>query len=29
MDRYDFSGALTAIWQLVRRANQYVDETAP
>ncbi len=29
LDRYDFSGALTAIWQLVRRANQYVDETAP
>jgi methionyl-tRNA synthetase len=29
LDRYDFSGALAAIWQLVRRANQYVDETAP
>jgi methionyl-tRNA synthetase len=29
LDRYDFSGALAAIWQLVRRANQYVDETEP
>jgi methionyl-tRNA synthetase len=29
LDRYDFSGALATIWQLVRRANQYVDETEP
>jgi methionyl-tRNA synthetase len=29
LDRYDFSSALAAIWQLVRRANQYVDETEP
>lgn len=29
LDRYDFSGALAAIWQLVRRANQYVDESTP
>jgi methionyl-tRNA synthetase len=29
LDRYDFCGALAAIWQLVRRANQYVDETEP
>jgi methionyl-tRNA synthetase len=29
LGRYDFSGALAAIWQLVRRANQYVDETEP
>ncbi len=29
LDRYDFSGALADIWQLVRRANRYVDESAP
>jgi methionyl-tRNA synthetase len=29
LERYDFSGGLAAIWQLVRRANQYVDETEP
>ena len=29
LKRYDFSGALAAIWQLVRRANKYVDETEP
>jgi methionyl-tRNA synthetase len=29
LDHYDFSGALAGIWQLVRRANQYVDECEP
>ncbi len=29
LGRYDFSGALAGIWQLVRRANKYVDETEP
>ncbi len=29
MDGMDLSGALAAIWQLVGRANKYVDETAP
>jgi len=29
LDRLDFSNALAAIWKLVRRANRYVDETAP
>lgn len=29
MDKLDFSNALEAIWRLVRRANKYIDETAP
>ena len=29
LDRYDITNALDAIWQLVRRLNQYVEETAP
>ncbi len=29
MDALDFSGALDATWLLVRRANRYVEETAP
>ncbi|KUK36077.1 MAG: Methionine--tRNA ligase [Thermacetogenium phaeum] len=29
LERFDFSSALAAIWQLVRRANRYVDETTP
>ncbi|MFX4262891.1 methionine--tRNA ligase [Pelotomaculum propionicicum] len=29
VDRTDISGALSAIWRLVGRANKYVDETAP
>ncbi|HOV79114.1 MAG TPA: methionine--tRNA ligase [Bacillota bacterium] len=29
MNRMDISGALSAIWRLVGRANKYVDETAP
>ncbi len=29
MEKMDFSGALTEIWRLIRRANKYLDETAP
>ncbi|MCX7599571.1 MAG: methionine--tRNA ligase [Armatimonadetes bacterium] len=29
MDQYDFSGALEALWALVRRANKFLDERAP
>jgi methionyl-tRNA synthetase len=29
LDRFDITGALETIWQLVRRLNQYVEETAP
>jgi methionyl-tRNA synthetase len=29
LDRFDVTNALDAIWQLVRRLNQYVEETAP
>ncbi len=29
LDHYEFSGALLAIWKIVRRANRYIDETAP
>lgn len=29
LDKLDFPGALSAIWQLVSRANKYIDETAP
>lgn len=29
MDKLDFSNALEAVWKLVRRANKYIDETAP
>ncbi len=29
MDKLDYSNALEAIWKLVRRANKYIDETAP
>ncbi len=28
-ERFDFGGALAAVWQLVHRANRYVDETTP
>ncbi|MDQ3701892.1 MAG: methionine--tRNA ligase [Chloroflexota bacterium] len=29
MERWDFDGALDGAWQLVRRANQYIDENEP
>lgn len=29
MDSYNFSGALGAVWQLIARANKYIDETQP
>ncbi|NMA52096.1 MAG: class I tRNA ligase family protein, partial [Peptococcaceae bacterium] len=29
VDAIDLSGALSALWRLVGRANKYVDETAP
>lgn len=29
MEEMDFSGALAAVWQLIRRTNKYLDETAP
>lgn len=29
LERFDFSNALAAVWQLVHRANRYVDETQP
>jgi methionyl-tRNA synthetase len=29
LDRKEFSKALESIWQLVRRGNRYIDETAP
>jgi methionyl-tRNA synthetase len=29
LERFDITGALEAIWQVVRRLNQYVEETAP
>ena len=29
MDRLEISVALEAIWELVKRANKYIDETAP
>ncbi len=29
LDHYEFSGALVGIWKIVRRANRYIDETAP
>jgi methionyl-tRNA synthetase len=29
LDRFDVTGALEAIWQVVRRLNRYVEETAP
>jgi methionyl-tRNA synthetase len=29
MDEWDLSGALEAIWRLVRRLNAYVEETKP
>jgi methionyl-tRNA synthetase len=29
MDRFSFSTALEEIWNLVRRTNKYIDETAP
>lgn len=28
-EKMDFANALTAIWQLVNRANKYIDETMP
>lgn len=28
-ERFDLSGMLAAVWQLVHRANRYVDETTP
>jgi methionyl-tRNA synthetase len=28
-DKIDFANALTSIWQLVNRANKYIDETMP
>lgn len=29
MDQYDFSGALEALWGLVRQANKFLDDRAP
>jgi methionyl-tRNA synthetase len=29
MDRFEFNMALEAIWQVVRRANKYIDENTP
>jgi methionyl-tRNA synthetase len=29
LDRFDITGGLDEIWQLVRRLNQYVEESAP
>ncbi|MHB1629134.1 MAG: methionine--tRNA ligase subunit beta, partial [Bacilli bacterium] len=29
LDRFEFGPALSAIWTIVRRANRYIDETAP
>jgi methionyl-tRNA synthetase len=29
LDRFDITGALDAIWQVVRRLNRYVEESAP
>jgi methionyl-tRNA synthetase len=29
LERFDFGDALAAVWQLVHRANRYVDETTP
>lgn len=29
LERFDFAAALAAAWELVARANKYVDETAP
>jgi methionyl-tRNA synthetase len=29
IDRWELDGALTAIWALIRRANQYLEERAP
>jgi methionyl-tRNA synthetase len=29
LERFDFAGALAAVWELVARANKYVDEAAP
>lgn len=29
MDKLDFAAALSVIWQLVSRANKYIDETMP
>ncbi|RPJ47069.1 MAG: methionine--tRNA ligase [Candidatus Latescibacterota bacterium] len=29
MDRFEFHNALAAVWELVRRANQYIEESAP
>jgi len=28
-DRFDYSGALSAVWELVRAANRYLEESAP
>lgn len=29
MDKFDFSRALESVWQLIGRANKYIDETEP
>ncbi|MBE3580875.1 MAG: methionine--tRNA ligase [Thermoanaerobacteraceae bacterium] len=29
LERFEFARALTAIWQLIDRANKYIEETAP
>ncbi|MCD4814573.1 methionine--tRNA ligase [bacterium] len=29
MERLDFSGALTLVWDLVKRANKYIEESSP
>ena len=29
MDKLDFSRALESVWQLIGRANKYIDETEP
>ncbi len=29
MDRFEFHNALAAVWELIRRANRYIEENAP
>ncbi|MBN1825145.1 MAG: methionine--tRNA ligase [Candidatus Eisenbacteria bacterium] len=29
MDRFEFHNALAAVWDLIRRANRYIEESAP
>ena len=29
MDRLDYAGALEAVWELVKRTNRYIEDSAP